>query len=642
MARAGKPPAAPGGDTTRLPLAAALLLAGWLCLAATALPAGEVVIDPDWRGQTIYHLLLARFADGDPGNDFYDRERVASGDPHWRGDCAGAIAHLDHIVDLGFTAICLSPPFAARGGQGWEGTTPYDWTRVDPRLESPGATLRDLITAAKSRGLKVMLEVVVNHSCNYGIREKTWVDRLPEKYFRDQTVAIPWPYVFNLGNYRHPFRCDNDNRLAPGWFQDRTVRDPWGGEALLDKKTGTLVPREGYRADRFFDTDEADLDPAWYHREGWLGKVTAPTATEVQRLHLASNALDLATENQTVQDYLAESLRPYLGWGVDALRIRDARHVERRDLHRLLDRWNAMTPQGVFVVADVAARSADDAWGRLLPGATAPSALAPWWYSRTGPEPADPDSGPPARLAVVDHGLRAAFAGSVTLGRLDGIAAVLARDVAYGDPTRLVTVFQGPDLGPDAVATARFAGPASAAALAYNLMWTLRGIPCLFYGEECEFQKGAPFNCGPGAPTLASSGKAYYGDRLAASGSAAPAAHPLYRHLQRLNAIRRRIPALQRGIVRLGQEWGDGAGLSFVRDLDHGRDVAAVGVAGAVPQEITFTRLPPGTYSEAITGASAWIGSGSPSLTCTVKDWSLAVWVRDGPGKIGSDGAWLR
>lgn len=44
-------------------------------------------------------------------------------------------------------------------------------------------------------------------------------------------------------------------------------------------------------------------------------------------------------------------------------------------------------------------------------------------------------------------------------------------------------------------------------------MFTFRGIPCVYYGSEVEFQKGAVIDVGPNAP-LSTTGRAYYGDYL--------------------------------------------------------------------------------------------------------------------------------
>ena len=76
-------------------------------------------------------------------NNFFCRDRIkfnAAGepeDPHWRGDFKGLIQRLDYIRDLGFTAIWITPPVENRSGLDYHGYHPYDWTRIDPRLESP-------------------------------------------------------------------------------------------------------------------------------------------------------------------------------------------------------------------------------------------------------------------------------------------------------------------------------------------------------------------------------------------------------------------------------------------------------------------------------------------------------------------------
>jgi len=54
-----------------------------------------------------------------------------------------------------------------------------------------------LIDACHARGLKVIQDVVVNHSSNYGIRGKVWIDRLPIKYFREPGMTPKWPYKEN-------------------------------------------------------------------------------------------------------------------------------------------------------------------------------------------------------------------------------------------------------------------------------------------------------------------------------------------------------------------------------------------------------------------------------------------------------------
>ncbi|MDJ0651325.1 MAG: chitobiase/beta-hexosaminidase C-terminal domain-containing protein, partial [Xenococcaceae cyanobacterium MO_188.B19] len=144
----------------------------------------------DFREETIYFLITTRFCDGDPSNNFFCRDRIKfnsttgeAEDPHWRGDFRGLIQQLDYIKDLGFTAIWITPPIENRSGLDYHGYHGYDWTKIDPRLESEDATYQDLINEAHARGIKIIQDVVVNHSCQYGIRGKVWIDHLPIKYY---------------------------------------------------------------------------------------------------------------------------------------------------------------------------------------------------------------------------------------------------------------------------------------------------------------------------------------------------------------------------------------------------------------------------------------------------------------------------
>lgn len=598
----------------------------------------EIPVAGDFRSETLYAITTTRFFNGDPTNDFYCRDGIASGDPHWRGDFAGIIKRLDYIRELGFSAIVLSPPVTNRGSLDFLGQNAYDWLTVDPRLESPGATYQHLIDAAHARGIKVIQQFVVNHSSNYGIRGRFWVDRLPHKFHRKKGFTPPWPYVFNWGHPTHPFREDNDNPIAPAWFQDFRYRDPWGAGPLTDKKTGVVLPREDYDEKRFFDTDEADLDPNWYHKQGWLQAGDLDFQAPTQGRHLDRDALDLATENKKVQDYLTEAVRFFRAKGIDGLELLFARHVDRRDLLPLVNRWRE-DHRPFFISAEIVT----DGTGLGNLGIdNQPSELAPWWYSRTTLDPRNPDGGKDSRLAVFDHPLGNAFADSLSEGDFAGLAQVFANDWVYGDPTTLVTFFQTRDRGCSPDHRVRFAGPNELAALAYTLLWTVRGIPRLPAGDEFAFMPGALTVPATANAPLAGTGLSYLGDALSDATLSTATSHDLFRHLQRLNLIRARIPALQFGAMTNGREWG--TGMSFIRQslqpypqADLQPTVVALSLFDTT---VTVDRVPGGRYIDAVTGQSLDTTSGT--LTLPLKGFSAGIWVRNGPGQIGSGGPFLR
>ncbi|RYZ39581.1 MAG: alpha-amylase, partial [Myxococcaceae bacterium] len=155
----------------------------------------------------------------------------------------------------------------------------------------------------------------------------------------------------------------------------------------------------------------------------------------------------------------------------------------------------------------------------------------------------------------------------------------------------------------------------------------------------------------------ATTGRAYYGANLEGSvtasdfgvvGSASGAvattlSRPLVKHVQRLNQIRRRIPALQKGQYSTDGISGSMAFKRRFTDTAKGVDsFVLVTVSGGA----TFSGIPNGTYRDAITGDVRTVSNGSLSATVSGKG-NLRVYVLDlpgnpAPGKIGVDGPYLK
>jgi len=600
---------------------------------------------PDFREETIYFVLTARFYDGDPTNNFFCRDRIrfnAAGeatDPHWRGDFKGLIQRLDYIRDLGFSTIWITPPIENRSGLDYHGYHGYDWTRIDPRLESPDATYQDLIDAAHEKGIKIIQDVVINHSCQYGIRGQVWIDHLPIKYYVPQGSepgrVDHGPYQCNLGNYAWPNRDDIDNPVAPDWYRERHARDPEGREPLTDPRTGETLPKPGYAPGRFFGIDANTLDPEWYHQEGFICGGDWESIFPLQHKHLAGDCIDLATERRKVKNYIIGSINRYLDMGVDALRIDTVKHIERDNLLEYVNAWKAHKP-GLFVFGENLVKGYG--WGDLGGGDNGPSQIRPWWYTRLGHDPRNPDSGGDSGFPQLDFGLFSTFRDNLSRGSFEGVGRVLEMDWIYGNATALVIFLQNHDVGPDNDFRFRFKGEQWMAAAAYNLLWTVRGIPCLYFGEEIEFMKGAPQDVIGNDDTLESTGRAYFGDHIDDAHIAATQGHPLYRHIRRLNQIRRAVPALQKAPMSQLAEWG--SGLSFVRDWNEGASYVVVGLTIGDGQDIRVAGVRDGTYRDAVTGDAIKTQGGT--LSFHVKGSSAGIYVLDGPGKIGEDGAYLR
>lgn len=138
--------------------------------APKAAPAVEAPATPpsglaDPRQSAIYFVMVDRFANGDPKND----GAVDPTDPaaFHGGDLQGLIGRLDDLKAMGVGAVWLSPVFQMRtekffGHGAFHGYWTEDLTRVEPRF-GDAALLRRLSDELHARGMRLLLDVVLNH-----------------------------------------------------------------------------------------------------------------------------------------------------------------------------------------------------------------------------------------------------------------------------------------------------------------------------------------------------------------------------------------------------------------------------------------------------------------------------------------------
>ncbi len=109
---------------------------GWALVAA----------DEDWRRWVVYQIYPRSFAD-------------ANGDGI--GDLRGAIGHLDYLQRLGVDVVWLSPVY--RSPMDDNGYDISDYRDVDPVFGTL-ADLDELTEGLHRRGMKLMMDLVVNHT----------------------------------------------------------------------------------------------------------------------------------------------------------------------------------------------------------------------------------------------------------------------------------------------------------------------------------------------------------------------------------------------------------------------------------------------------------------------------------------------
>lgn len=122
---------------------------------------------PDWvHGAVFYQIFVERFCNGDRKNDPPKLDKwgaLPQPKSFFGGDLRGIINKLDYLYDFGINGIYLTPIFESPSNHKYDTT---DYRKID---ESFGDTkiLKELVTKAHKKGIRVILDGVFNHSGFY-------------------------------------------------------------------------------------------------------------------------------------------------------------------------------------------------------------------------------------------------------------------------------------------------------------------------------------------------------------------------------------------------------------------------------------------------------------------------------------------
>jgi len=202
----------------------------------------------DWRDEVLYFLLPDRFSDGNEDHrDLLTRDEIrslraaptrpgwnwrtwADSGKRWQGGTLNGIrGKLDYLEGLGVTTIWVGPVFKQRARlDTYHGYGVQDFLEIDPRF-GRRRDLVDLVHAAHEKRMRIILDVIVNHSGdNWGY--------VPPGHALDAARNEPdyrdWPEVYG----------------SPDHAETRSWRLAWRDErqqGFVEDGTGIRAPHDG-------------------------------------------------------------------------------------------------------------------------------------------------------------------------------------------------------------------------------------------------------------------------------------------------------------------------------------------------------------------------------------------------------------
>ena len=558
--------------------------------------------------ERIYFVMTDRYANGDPSNDrgglsggpsITGYDPTDSGYYHGgdlkglTGDCTDPTHGLARIKALGFNSIWVTPPFGQVTVQGssaaYHGYWIRDFTSVDPHLGTD-ADFGAFVSCAHSLGLKVILDVVVNHT--------------------GDVILIGGPYI---GPEQIPYRdCHGKPFVAAKYATGKTFPCM---SAKYMPRTPVVLP-----------ADRNAKKPAWlndvtkYHDRGDINFDSCSETCFEQGDFYGLD--DLFTEQPAVVSGLAKIYADWIArYKIDGFRIDTAKHVNAAF-------FKVWAPT---ILASAHAAGVPDF--QMFGEVSSNDAIDLSTYVR--------DRGLPN---VLDFPFQDAAAGyaSGTSSAL-GLAHRLADDDYFRTPTGVAptpaTFLGNHDMGRAAFqiqSRSHAEGDAllRQVELGYDVLYLLRGAPVVYYGDEVGM-------IGSGGdkqaredmfPTQVADWKTEprVGSPPIGSGSSFDVTdNPLETELRALAALRQANPALSAGatIVRAAQH--DVLVVSRIDAAAHREYVAAFN-SGSATARITVPTATPSASWAPLYGGTTAAASGSDGRLALVIPPASAVLLRAG------------
>jgi alpha-amylase len=301
-----------------------------------------------WENATVYFIMTDRFYNGNPLNDnSYGRKKDGKdniGTFHG-GDFAGITQKLDYLAQLGINALWITPvveqihgfvggsPTGKYPFYGYHGYWALDFTKIDNNWGTE-QELQTLVDEAHRRGIRVILDIVVNHVGYHNLADmqtyhfgKVYPDKIPPRW----TDWVP-----GNGLNWHSYHQYIDYLDKSAWLRW------WGPDWVRAGLPGYQKPGGD------------DLTMALAGLPDLLTESKKPVRLPPLLKNKAdTHAVSLA--DSTVVDYLVKWQVDWVRkFGFDGFRGDTAKHVEYEVWDRLktaaqqaLDEWRAANPEKV-------------------------------------------------------------------------------------------------------------------------------------------------------------------------------------------------------------------------------------------------------------------------------------------------------
>lgn len=244
-----------------------------------------------WESANVYFLLTDRFNNGDKSNDltFNRNKPTAKLRGFEGGDIRGIIQKLDegYFTNLGINVLWMTPLVeqihdgvdeGTGYSYGFHGYWTRDWSALDPNFGTR-KDLAELVQKAHARGIRIMLDAVINHTgpvtSEDSVYPDDWVRTTPKCTYKSYDTYINCTLVENLPDIKTE---SNQNVEVPSFLANK-----WKKEGRYDKEVASL--------DAFFKKTGYPRAPKYYIMK-WLSDYITDFGIDGYRVDTAKHVTE--------------------------------------------------------------------------------------------------------------------------------------------------------------------------------------------------------------------------------------------------------------------------------------------------------------------------------------------------------------